>query len=393
MRIIDVSFYYDEYINTEEELLQHHYTTVGWAEALQRKGVDMIVIKRFHRNNFFVKNGVQYYFIKDALGGTLKSWQLPYSFLKRIVASDPDIVHVHTFPCSLPVFLLRFLLKQKSGIIIQNHGGKVAGGIRVLLYKYMSHIADAFFFTAAAQGGHWFKNKRLLKKVMPVMEGGTFFNLKTWDRDRIIAYADRNNAKQLSGIQGRPVFLWVGRLDDNKDPLTILNGFEVLFKTYTDASLYMIYSDDKLISSVQQKITGSVILKDKVYLSGKIPHESIMLYYNSADYFVLGSHYEGSGFALSEALSLGCVPVVTDIPSFRMMTDNGRLGALWKVGDAGSFVDAVYEAMQKSLQEEGKACIEFFKDTLSYDAIAGIALGHYEKVVRSRNESWQTNYK
>jgi glycosyltransferase involved in cell wall biosynthesis len=387
MRVADVSFYYDEYINTEEELLQQHYTTVGWAEALQRKGVDMIVIKRFHRNNFFVKNGVQYYFMKDALGGTLKSWQLPYSFLKRIVAFNPDIVHVHTFPCSLPVFLLRFLLKQKSGIVIQNHGGKVAGGIRVLLYKYMSYIADAFFFTAAAQGRHWFKNKRLLKKVMPVMEGGTFFNLETWDRDRIIAYTDRGDARLQSGMKGHPVFLWVGRLDENKDPLTILDGFEVLFKTYTDASLYMIYSDDDLLNNVQQKITGSTILKDKVYLLGKIPHESMMLYYNSADYFVLGSHYEGSGFALNEALSCGCVPVITDIPSFRMMTDNGRLGALWQVGNKNSFVDAVNNVVQKPLLYEANDCIKFFKNNLSFDGIAVIAMLHYQKIITARNNN------
>ena len=40
-------------------------------------------------------------------------------------------------------------------------------------------------------------------------------------------------------------------------------------------------------------------------------------YYGAADVFVSGSHSEGSGYALIEAMSAGVVPVVTDIPSFR----------------------------------------------------------------------------
>ncbi len=55
------------------------------------------------------------------------------------------------------------------------------------------------------------------------------------------------------------------------------------------------------------------------------------MYYNSADYFVLGSHYEGSGFSLVEAMSCGVIPIVTDIPSFRMMTNNGKIGTLMEV--------------------------------------------------------------
>jgi len=44
---------------------------------------------------------------------------------------------------------------------------------------------------------------------------------------------------------------------------------------------------------------GSAILNNKVHLLGKIAHSEIEQYYNSADYFVLGSHYEGSGYATS----------------------------------------------------------------------------------------------
>lgn len=49
---------------------------------------------------------------------------------------------------------------------------------------------------------------------------------------------------------------------------------------------------------------------------------------------VAGSRHEGSGYAVIEALACGVVPVVTDIAPFRALTDRGRVGALWPVGNA-----------------------------------------------------------
>jgi glycosyltransferase involved in cell wall biosynthesis len=192
-------------------------------------------------------------------------------------------------------------------------------------------------------------------------------------------------ARQQTGMQGTPVFLWVGRLDANKDPLTILAGFEVLFTKYPQASLYMIYNDDQLLQAVTQKINATEILKQRVHLLGSVAHQTIEHYYNSTDYFVLGSHYEGSGYALSEALRCGCVPVITNIPSFTMMTDQERLGALWQPGNTASLVAAAEAAMAKPLEQEANACIDFFRDALSFEAIARVAKIHYQQVISRRS--------
>jgi glycosyltransferase involved in cell wall biosynthesis len=347
----------------------------------------MSVVKRFYRGNTFCKNGVQYYFIKDSFADDLKFWQIPLYFLRRIAKLDADVVHLHAFPSSFPTFVLRYLLRKNTAIIIQNHGGKVSEGIKTRLYKLMSNVADAFFFTAYDQGAHWFSRKKQLNKIMPVMEGGTFFNYDNRDVQRSFFYFDRHIAREKTGIRGDPVFLWVGRLDENKDPMTVLAGFEILFKKYSNAALYMIYNDSKLLDAVKKKINLAESLKNKVHLLGEILHEEMEIYYNSADYFVLGSHYEGSGYALSEAISCGCVPVITNIPSFKMMTNDGKLGALWEPGNKDSFINAVDTALNKPLQNEANACIDFFKNKLSFDAIAGIAKQHYQKVINLRRKS------
>src|SRR5947207_4485752 len=57
----------------EQQLLGRYYTITGWAEALQRKGIDVSVVNRFHKESFLEVNKVKYHFVKDNFRGGLKS--------------------------------------------------------------------------------------------------------------------------------------------------------------------------------------------------------------------------------------------------------------------------------------------------------------------------------
>jgi glycosyltransferase involved in cell wall biosynthesis len=215
------------------------------------------------------------------------------------------------------------------------------------------------------------------------MEGATFFNFA--ERNSVkTAVRYSNDEPQKVPAKSSPVFLWAGSLIVRKDPLTVLEGFQDLFANYNKGTLLMIYRDGQLLEQVRQTINNSVVLRERVHLIGYVSHAEMESFYNHADYFVLGSHAEGSGYALSEALSCGCVPIVTNIPSFRMMTNNGQLGVLWNPGDKNSFVQAATKTMNKNLPKEAQACIDFYRQNLSFDAIAQAAIEHYKKVISNR---------
>lgn len=381
MRVVNASFFYNEKLKTETDVLEQQYTITGWAEALERKGIEVIVLNRFYKDLSFTENNVHYQFLRDNLGGRLKSWQVPFQYLKRIRDLDADVIHLHHLTLSLQTFLLRLLIPNKTAIIIQHHGGKSPNKIKRILHNLLISIADGFFFTTNEQGEEWFL-KENYKKIFPVMEGATFFNYAA--RNKKPVFVPKADARKKTQMQGAPVFLWVGRLDENKDPLTVLEGFQLILQMYPQASLYMIYSESKLINEVYNRIENNNLLKSKVNLLETIVHDQIDLFYRSADYFVLGSHYEGSGYALSEALRSGCIPVVTDIPSFRMMTNNGNIGALWEAGNKHSLAEAIISAMKKSQDKEAKACKDFFEKNLSFDSIASTAIRHYQQVIDNR---------
>lgn len=146
----------------------------------------------------------------------------------------------------------------------------------------------------------------------------------------------------------------------------------------------MAYSEAALLDKVKARISVSALLRTSVVLLGKVEHSKVELLVSSADYFVLGSHYEGSGYALAEAMACGCIPVVTDIPSFRMMTGNASVGSLWVPGDATSFCNAAQKAMNKGGPVESQRVQDFFTDNLSFDAIADKAIEHYSVILERR---------
>jgi glycosyltransferase involved in cell wall biosynthesis len=175
-------------------------------------------------------------------------------------------------------------------------------------------------------------------------------------------------------MNGQTVFLWVGRLNHNKDPLTVLHGFHDFVKTTTSAHLYMIYQEFELLAQVENMIR-QLSLGHCVHLVGHMPHEQLPEYYSASDFFVLGSHEEVCGYALIEAISCGSTPIVPDIPSFRKITGDGAIGFLWKAGTPASLSTALINAQLD--RQERKAVRSFFERHLSYEQLGKQAMKIY----------------
>ena len=185
-------------------------------------------------------------------------------------------------------------------------------------------------------------------------------------------------------MDGSPALLWVGRLNANKDPLTVLDGFERSLSALPAATLTMIYAAEDLLPAVRERIEQSTVLRERVRLVGTVPHARLPEFYSAADLFVLGSHHEGSGYALMEASACGAVPVVTDIPTFRLLT-GGVVGALWTPGDAAAFSRALVEVSRRDLDAERAKLATYFASELSWEAVGRRAVEIYEDVVNRRD--------
>jgi glycosyltransferase involved in cell wall biosynthesis len=77
--------------------------------------------------------------------------------------------------------------------------------------------------------------------------------------------------------------------------------------------------------------------------------------------------------------------VVTDIPSFRWMTDDGRVGALWRPGDAAACAAAIRSVLHGPWSEQSAAARRVFEQRLSFAAIGRQALAAYRELAARRS--------
>jgi hypothetical protein len=132
------------------------------------------------------------------------------------------------------------------------------------------------------------------------------------------------------------------------------------------------------------RVATAPSLASRVRLVGAVPHDRLPAFYSAADLFVLGSHHEGSGYAVIEALACGAVPVVTDIPTFRLLTARGSFGALWPAGDAAACAAAMAAVAARPLADERRRALDHFAREVSWRAIGRRALAIYADVVDAR---------
>lgn len=379
MRIVQANPVYDADAKTPNDLLDRYFTLTEWSSAVAGAGATVSVVQRFHTAATVERDGIRYEFVADMQSPWLSTSAAPPPFINAIVKEAPDVVHVNGLIFPGLVAAIRGKAKPGTVIVAQHHGGEFpirGSGLSGIWLRRRWHrglaAADALSFTAIEQAEPWRAGGVLAnQRVIEIIEAST--TMRPVSRDR---------ARTAIGVDGSPMILWVGRLTTNKDPLTVLDGLERALPQLPGAArVVMLFSDNTLIESVEKRVVASALLADRVTLVGRLDRAELPNYYAAADVFISGSHYEGSGYALIEALSAGVVPVVTNIPSFRAIA--GDTGARWTPGDADDFARALVEMCTADLDARKEAAKARFDQVLSWEAIGERTVAEYSKLART----------
>jgi glycosyltransferase involved in cell wall biosynthesis len=384
LHVVPLTYFYEPDLTTPESLLDRYATIRPFAKALHDEGAQVTVVQRFHTSLDYWDSGIRFRFCADSCQPALRKWEIPrvfHSCVRDVCAPRyfPGAVQtaVHLNGLLYPVQLraLRASLSPDCSIVVQDHANRPWRAIARPLQRWGLRAADGFFFAAKDLAAPWLDDGLISNRqsIFEIMEGSNSFQLR-----------DRSVSRSRTGMAGSPVVLWVGRLTPLKDPITVLEGFARVLERAPEARLYMAYGTTAMLPAVQERISARKALSQAVTLLGKVEHSRLEDIYNSSDYFVLGSHHEGSGFSLAEAMACGVVPVVTDIPSFRAMTDGGRIGACWRPGSSDSFVDKFLGVMNQPLRQLSYETHSFFQSQLSYQAIARDSMRAYRELLAAR---------
>lgn len=208
LAIVQVNYAYDKGLTDPDALLDRYFTLTGWNDALARAGAAPVAtVQRFHRDLRITRNGVGYVFRRAGVAAA-------------VAALGPDVAHVNGLHFPARTWRLRRALGRRAAIVVQSHsdGGAIgrAPALR-LLGRAARGAVDAFLFAADEHAASWRAAGLIAtgQRTYRVMEAST-----------TLQRVARRAAREASGVAGSPAVLWVGRRNANKDPLTVLDGFE-----------------------------------------------------------------------------------------------------------------------------------------------------------------------
>lgn len=317
------------------EVLGQWHSLADIAEIATSGGVRVSVVQAARREGRIVRNGIEYRFID--VSATNGAQERNRRFAAALADLDANALHVHGLAFAGDAFAIAHLLPQLP-ILCQDHADHPPRRWRPwrrLQWRRWFAAVSAVSFTASEQ-------------AQPFIDAGVFAK-----RMQVFAIpestsrftpGDRGRARAATGLHGDPCVLWVGHLAHGKDPLAVIDGIAQAALRLPGLRLWCAFGTAPLLDAVQQRIAAHPQLAGRVHLLGKVPHAQVEALMRAADLFVSGSHAEGSGYALLEALACGVTPVVTDIPPFRELTGNGAIGRLWSPGDPERLTEALVDA-------------------------------------------------
>ena len=371
MHVLQISFYLDPLGRGAAQLLQDWPTLVDVAEAVAQSGAHVSVIQACSVPAEIARNGVHYHFLRPATRG--RSMAREASFARLLARLAPDVIHVHGLGFPRDVSALG-AVEPGIPIVMQDHADRVPRIWRRLGWRRGLGAASAVMFTGAALAEP-FRKARLLPSRVPVFD--------VPESSSRFCPGNQQEARRITGLHGDPCLLWVGHLNQNKDPLTVLEGVRSASEKLPGLRLWCCFGAAPLLATVRHKISADPLLAGRIQLMGKVPHARLESLMRAADFFVLGSHKEGSGYSVIEALACGLPPVVTDIPPFASLTAQGRVGALWRRSDPSGLCEALVALAARPRDPLRAAARAHFEQEISFAAIGRKLVGAYEQVLMS----------
>jgi len=371
--VAQISFFVDRERRAPEQLLIDWHSLPDVARAAAGAGMRVSVVQASLIESRFTHDGVDYHFISPEAEGALLARSPRFVALIRELA--PDVVHVHGLDFGREVSALRKSIPM-TPVLLQDHASRVPRLWRRRDFRRGAREADGVAFCAREQAEP-FRGAGLFApttEVFEIPESTTTFGP-----------GDRAAARAATGVTGNPAVLWVGHLDPNKDPLTVLDGIARATSALPGLSLWCCYATAPLLEQITARVAEDVRLTGRVHLLGRVTRDRVQELMRAADVFVLGSHREGSGYSVIEALATGLPAVVTDIPSFRALVGSGQdsAGMLWPCGDPESLALALVACASRA-QEYRERALTRFAAEMSADAVGRkLACAYRELVSRA----------
>jgi glycosyltransferase involved in cell wall biosynthesis len=251
----------------------------------------------------------------------------------------------------------------------------------VLLHQDMSVIRDAnsdILWRHAPWLYEWLERQAFaqMQKIFAVRQSAVqryrrlypqfadrFAFIPTWVDSTVFVPSPSDSSRKLTRAALRrqigispdaPLLVFVGRLDQQKDPLLLIDALKLSVAAVPN--LYLAIVGDGVLRSRVEEVVRVHGLTAQVHFLGVRPPLEIAEILRAADLYVLCSAYEGMPIALLEALATGLPVVCTDVGEVRLVVHDGINGQISAARDPRSFADTILKVLSRAETMRGPAC-------------------------------------
>jgi len=200
--------------------------------------------------------------------------------------------------------------------------------------------------------------------------------------------------KELNITKEEKVFLYVGRIAENKGPHLLIQAFSDLVKKYNNIRLVIAGGEiigDRNSAQYYRQIREAAddIGQNKIIFVGKVQYNEIRKFYLISDVVVIPSIVEeGLTMVVLEAGASGLPAIVSGSGGLVEVVKNGMNGITI------SNIKNIHEvsiSMERLILDEnfrvslGKNAYEFIKDKFSWESVANAIEGLYQAVKEKKN--------
>lgn len=191
--------------------------------------------------------------------------------------------------------------------------------------------------------------------------------------------------EELNLPVGTPTVINVGRVDELKDPLGMIDAFALLLPHVPNAVLLMV-GDGPLFQTLREKVAAEG-LANHVRLLGSRADVAALL--RLAHVFALSTKLEGLGRAMTEAMLVGVPPVVPNIYGIPEIVHHDQTGWLYAVSDMPALASGIVTLLQDPVQRTrlGAAAKALTRTTFGVNEMVRHIEALYDEAYNRRNQA------
>lgn len=297
---------------------------LGLAKALSKKGwkVSIMLAGHTYRKEQIEVDGGEKVTVYSMAFKALNQQLTRFEGMERVLEKlCPDLIQIHEFGMWMSFVVTRWAQKHQVKTCL------IQGSYRPTkkpIFKQLELLFNATFgrYVLNRVQGIGYKSPQAEKYIRRYTSKQclpTYIGLD----EECFSHSENKDWKRMQGAEDKHLLLYVGTLENRRNPFFLLDVMEHLPDDYL-----LLMAGDGILKDPLKKSIKERHLEQKILMLGKLRQEELPALYKASNLFLLASDYEIYGMVVLEAMYFGTPVISTLTAGAEVLITSGEDGMI-----------------------------------------------------------------